>query len=282
MNTSHAEPNSIFQHPWRIASLVGVVANVTYNLVSSRLDPGTRSVADVSDSHPTLFTPAGYAFAIWGIIYGASLVYAVMALMPSQWHVRLHDRVAPWFLLTNALTSLWVSLFMADQLGPATLIIAATLTSCIYVYSLASDHLISEHLSHFWRLPFGLWMGWIAVATLATIDISLSAAGFGGDSVLWTCALLLAASVVAVAAAGLFLDPVVPFVVAWATAAIAVAHFEDSTLVGVVATLVAVKSASLGVRLAFFSGLPISRGERERMEQSLRYMPVPQRVPSRA
>lgn len=278
MSTSHAEPKSIFQHPWRIASLVGVVANITYNLVAARLDPGARTVAEVSDSHPTLFTPAGYAFTIWGIIYGASLVYAIMALMPSQWSVRFHDRVAPWLLLTNALASLWVSLFMADQLGPATLIIIATLTCCVFMYSLASDYLILEHLSHFWRLPFGLWLGWLSVATLANIDIALSAAGFGGDSVLWTCALLLAASVVSVATAALFLDPVVPFVIAWAAAAIAVAHFEDSTLVGVVATLVALKAASLGVRLSFFSSLRIPRGEREKIERSLRYVPTHHRV----
>ena len=274
---SDAAPRSIWDRPWRIAALVGVVANVAYSVAATRLDPAARSVADVRDSYPTLFTPSGYAFAIWGIIYGASLVYAVMALSPSQWDVRFHDRVAPWLLLTNALASLWTSLFMDDQLGPSTLILAGTLVCSIVMYLLSSDHLISEHLSHFWRLPFGLWLGWLAVATLGNIDTALSAAGFGGDSVLWTCALLLAVSVVSVAVSALFLDPVVPFVVAWAATAIAVAHFDESTLVGVVASLVALKSLSLGVRLSFFSSLRIPRGEREQIESSLRYVPAQNR-----
>ena len=37
-----------------------------------------KSAADVSDTHETFITPAGWAFAIWGIIYtwvGVGVVY---------------------------------------------------------------------------------------------------------------------------------------------------------------------------------------------------------------
>ncbi len=278
---SEAAPKTIFQHPWRIASLVGVVSNVTYNFVYSRVGVPTPTVADVSNAYPTLFTPAGYAFAIWGLIYGATLLYAVLALLPNQLNVAFHDRAAPWMLLTNALASLWVSLFSQGQLGPSTLIIAATLVCTIVMYAMASDHLVSEHLSHWWRLPFGLWLGWLSVASLANLNISLSAAGWHGflmSEALWTSLLLAFAALVASAVAGLFLDPVVPFVVAWAALAIAVAHFEQSTWVGVVASVVALKCAWLGARLCLFNGLPIPRGEREEIEARLRFVPARSRA----
>lgn len=269
---SQAEPRTIFQHPWRIAALVGVVANVTYNFAYAKLSTGA-TVADVSDAYPTLFTPAGYAFGIWGLIYGSTLLYAVMALLPKQMDVLMHDRVAPWLLLTNALASLWVSLFTQGQLGPSTLIILATALSAAIMYSMVSDHLVSEHLSHWWRLPFGLWAGWLAVATLANLNIALVAGGFEAGP-LWTTLLLVGAGMVAVAVSALFLDPVVPFVIAWAALAIAVVHFSDSTWVGLVASVVALKSALLGIRLTAFSGLKLPRAEREQIEAMLRFVPA--------
>jgi hypothetical protein len=274
---SRAEPRTILQRPWRIAALVGVVANITYNFASARIGEASMTVAEVSDKYQTLFTPAGYAFAIWGIIYGANLLYSVLALLPSQLEVHFHDRVAPWLLLTNALSSLWVSLFMDQQLGPSTLIIFATLVCSVVMYLLASDYLLVEHLSHFWRVPFGLWLGWLSVATIANLNLALSAAGWSGfplPAALWTSLLLIGAGAIATAVGVLFLDPVVPLVIAWAALGISVEHWDESTLVGVVAALVALKSLMLGIRFSLFGSLKLPRAEREGIERDLRFVPT--------
>jgi len=213
-------------------------------------------VADVSAKYPNLLTPANYAFAIWVLIYGSTLAYAVMALLPSQLSVRVHDRVAPWLVLTNALASLWVSLFSADYLGPSLLVIGAILTSVSMMYSIVSEHLSSEQLSRWWRVPFALWLGWIGVATLGNLDTALSAVGWSGwplSSPVWAALLLCAAGILALAVDILFLDPVVPFVVSWATAAIAVEHWHDSTLVTLVAVLVAAKTLLVATRVLAFN-----------------------------
>jgi translocator protein len=254
--STRAEYGTPLNHPWRIAALVAVVANVTFNYLDGRIGTHTRTVADVSAKYPSLFTPAGYAFAIWGVIYASTLVYAVAALLPSQLHVRLHDRIAPWLVLTNALASLWIALFAAEYLGPSVLVIGAMLTSAGMMYSVVSEHLSSEQLSRWWRVPFGLWLGWLFVATLANISVALLAAGWSGwplSAPMWTALLLLAAGLVALAVDILFLDPVVPFVVSWAAAAIAVEHWQDSTLIAVVAVMVAAKTLLLGTRVLVFN-----------------------------
>lgn len=273
---SQAEPRTILQHPWRIAALVAVFANVTFNAVNGRIGTPLPSVADVSNAHPTLFTPAGFAFAIWGLIYGATLLYAVSALLPSQLNVRFHDRVAPWLISTNVLSSLWVAVFTTEHFVPSLLVISATLICCVAMYSIASDHVLSEHLSHFWRLPFGLWVSWLGVATLANLCLTLAAAGVPAWPVsapVLTAMLLVFAGLAAVSLSALFLDPVLPLVVSWATAAIAVEHWQDSSLVAVVASLVAVKTLLMGARLLAFSNLPLPRNERERVEHDLRFVP---------
>jgi hypothetical protein len=274
--SSQAAPKTILQYPWRIAALVAVFANVTFNAINGRIGESSPSVADISNAHPTLFTPAGYAFAIWGLIYGATLLYAVSALLPTQLDVRFHDRVAPWLLATNVLSSLWVACFTTAQFVPSLLIIAAILLCCVVMYSIASDHVVSEHLSHFWRLPFGLWMSWVGIATLANLCLTLSALGMPAwpfSAAVWTAILLVFAGLSAVSVSALFLDPVVPLVVSWATAAIAVEHWQDSSLVAVVASLVAIKTLLMGVRLLAFSNLPLPRSQRERIEHDLRFVP---------
>jgi hypothetical protein len=270
------QPKTILQYPWRIAALVSVFANVTFNVVNGRFGGSGATVADVSDKYPTLFTPAGFAFAIWGLIYGTTLLYAVSALLPSQLDVRLHDRVAPWLLATNVLSSLWVVCFTTEHFLPSLLVIVAILICTIVMYKVTSDHLVTEHLSHFWRLPFGLWMGWLGVAALANLCLTAAASGMDAwpvSAAAWTAILLVFAGVVAISISSVFLDPVVSLVVSWATAAIAVAHWQDSSLVAVVAALVALKTLLIGVRLLAFSSLPLARRERERMEYELRRMP---------
>ncbi len=254
--STYIRPHTVLDHPWRIAALVTVVANVTFNCLDGRIGTHTRTVADVSAQYPSLFTPAGYAFGIWGLIYGSTLLYAVLALLPSQLEVRLHDRVAPWLVVTNALASLWISLFSAEYLGPSVLVIGAMLTASVVMYAIASQHLASERLSRWWRVPFGLWLGWLSVAGIANLGSALTAADWSGwplSGPIWAAIMLCAVGLMALAVDILFLDPVVPFVVSWAAAAIAVEHWQDSTLVAVVAAAVSAKALLLATRVLVFN-----------------------------
>jgi hypothetical protein len=268
---------SILDHPWRIAALVTIVANVVFNYATALSSDHSFNVSDASTRYPSLLTPADYGFAIWGLIYGASLVYAVLALLPAQLNVRLHDRVAPWLMLTNALGVLWLLLFTGGQLGPSVLVIFAMFTSSLLAYSLASDHVKAEGLSRWWRAPFALWLGWLTVASLSTLNIALVDAN-GRSSVfaspVWAALLLCVAAGVALTLQVLYGDAVVPFVVSWGSAAIAVAAWEQSTLVAVVAALVALKTLLWGASSLLFDAFPIPLRYRRAAGRALHYDPA--------
>lgn len=274
---TRAHPHSVLDHPWRIAALVTIVANVVFNYATALSGDASFSVAATSSAYPSLFTPASYAFSIWGLIYGASLVYAVLALLPAQLHVRMHDRVAPWLMLTNALGILWILLFTGDQLGPSVLVILAMFTSSLLAFSLATDHLKVEGLSHWWRAPFALWLGWLAVAALANLNIALVAAG-GSDSVfsgpVWASLLVCAAAGFALTVQVLYDDAVVPFVVSWAAAAIAVATWQESTLIAVVAVLVSIKTLLWAGTSLLFDAFPIPPRYQRAAGRALHYDPA--------
>jgi hypothetical protein len=274
---TRAHPHSVLDHPWRIAALVTIVANVVFNYATALSGDPSFNVAATSSAYASLFTPAGYAFSIWGLIYGASLVYAVLALLPAQLHVRMHDRVAPWLMLTNALGILWLLLFTGDQLGPSVLVILAMFTSSLLAFSLATDHVKGEGLSHWWRAPFALWLGWLAVAALANLNIALVAAG-GSDSVfsgpVWASLLVCAAAGFALTVQVLYDDAIVPFVVSWAAAAIAVATWQESTLVAVVAVLVSIKTLLWAATSLLFDAFPIPLRYQRAAGRALHYDPA--------
>jgi translocator protein len=270
------QQRSVLDHPWRIAALVAVVFNITYNYVNEWLGDHGRTVAQVSHDYQSLFTPADYAFAIWGVIYASTLLYAVLALLPNQLDIRFHDRVAPWLVLTNALATLWISLFTAEHLGPSVLIILAMLTASGFMYALVNEHMASENLSRWWRVPFALWVSWLSVATIANVSLAFVAAGWDGSPLsapVWATIMLCVAAAIGLALNIVYRDPVVPLVIAWASAAIAVARWEDSTLVAVVGMLVALKSVLWAGSTLLFEAFPIPKKYLEAGHRALQLRP---------
>ena len=57
---------------------------IVLNLLSNTLPINNQSMPEVSAKYPSLFTPAGFTFSIWGVIYLALLIFLVYQAMPSQ------------------------------------------------------------------------------------------------------------------------------------------------------------------------------------------------------
>jgi hypothetical protein len=68
----------------QIANVAAVVLAVAWNALVNILPLNGVNTAVVSDSYPNLFTPPGYVFAIWGVIYVLAAVFAAYQLRPSQ------------------------------------------------------------------------------------------------------------------------------------------------------------------------------------------------------
>jgi hypothetical protein len=69
----------------RWLNIIAYVLTVLVNgLAGSTTILGGRNTAQVSDANPTLVTPAGYVFSIWGVIYILLGVFVVFQALPSQ------------------------------------------------------------------------------------------------------------------------------------------------------------------------------------------------------
>ena len=76
-------------------NLVAFVLMLLVNgLAGSTTILGGKNTAQISDANPTLITPAGYVFSIWGIIYVLLGVFVVFQALPSKQGQAFQKRLA--------------------------------------------------------------------------------------------------------------------------------------------------------------------------------------------
>lgn len=206
--------------PMRVAALVALVVNVIFNAAYQHLGLGLEDMRSVSDRYHSVVTPAPWAFAIWGVIYGAMLAYALYALTPSQRGVPFHDAVAPRFVGVNVLSMVWIALFTSDhpQLSVPVLVTILALAASLYAMTQVPHAAIRVRLV---GVPFALLAGWLSVATIVGITAAFVSNGSRPDDIGWAMAMVATATGLGVLCAAHFRDAIFPAVVAWATTAIA-------------------------------------------------------------
>src|SRR3954464_4331250 len=101
-----------------VAVVVTAVAQAVVGLGSPFFtDPGSSAGA-ISDDNQSPVTPAGYAFAIWGLIYAASLVLAVYQARPGQRERELHRRTGWGLGAAFPAGKIWGALFSHRTIWP--------------------------------------------------------------------------------------------------------------------------------------------------------------------
>ncbi|WP_276134540.1 TspO/MBR family protein [Polluticoccus soli] len=199
-----------------------------------------RSMVEITDQYDTLFRPAGYAFAIWGVIYLSFIIYAVYQLLPAQRANKLYDNVATTFIISNLLGMAWQVAFRNDVITASLAIIIAMLVSSIVMYALTRNAALANRTNKWISVPFGLYMAWLSVATIANIGIWLASIdwrGGGVSEILWTNIMLALALGLAMLLSRLFRDLSIPIVVTWAILAIYIQVHDTEHRVAAVALI---------------------------------------------
>src|SRR6185369_11194456 len=66
------------------ANLVSVILALFVNILASALPLNGQNTGEISDRFQVYFVPAGYVFAIWGLIYIGWIAFAIYQARPSQ------------------------------------------------------------------------------------------------------------------------------------------------------------------------------------------------------
>lgn len=232
-------------------AVTAVTQVVSAPLTSLALGPSSDQ-GTISDANLSPVTPAGYAFAIWGLIYAASLALAVYQLLPSQRIREVHRRTGWWIAAAFTCSTVWVPVFGTRTIWLSQVIIVLLVASLAMatVRLTRSGHATGSTERLLLRLPVTFYLGWATLATFAGFGVTLRSFGMperAGWVTVLSAGLVLVAAVVATAV--VVRETAVAgfaFTACWALVAIAVATYE--TPVRVVA-LLAVAAVLVGVAL---------------------------------
>ncbi len=159
---------------YQIGNILFFLIMITVNFLSIYLPLNGRSTKEISDIYHTPFTPAGFTFSIWGIIYLLLLgfvIYQAHGLFKQDNTRPIVKTVGPYFIFSSLANSLWIFAWHYDYIPLAMVIMFILLSTLIIIYLKVNN----LKINNFWTkilsvIPFSVYLGWVTIATLANLS----------------------------------------------------------------------------------------------------------------
>jgi benzodiazapine receptor len=211
----------------QVVNILAVLATLIVNGLANALPLNGHMTGAISDQFKVLFVPAGYVFAIWGVIYIGLIAFAIYQALPSQRENDRLKRIGYWFALGCAANIAWLFAWHYELFGLTIILMLGLLISLIIIYlRLDIGHKqLSSTENWCVHIPFSIYLGWISVATIANMTDLLDYYkwnGWGIAAEIWAVLLLVAGLVLAGLMRLTREDYAYPLVLVWAFVGIAV------------------------------------------------------------
>lgn len=206
------------------------------------------TIGEISNKFGNLFTPASYAFSIWGIIFLMLIAYSAYQLYSAFTNHKSSENIVKtgwWFTLANVCNASWVVAFTYDQILLSVGIMIGILVSLLCIIVKTNMARQATSLSHrfFQQMPISLYAGWISVATIANFAAYFASIDFMGSEltqIIWTIALITIAVLIHTVMVWTRHLRVFAFVAVWALVAIFMRHKDTLESVGYYALVSAI------------------------------------------
>jgi hypothetical protein len=186
----------------QIANGFALVSTIFINYLSNTGAVNDTTIGEVSKGLQNLFTPASYAFAIWGFIYllllGFIFYQGRSLVSPNKTSDDVVLRIGWWFVASCIANSAWVFLWLYGYTGISCIFILLLLFSLIQIIFRCRLMLDLEPLYKilFVAWPFVFYAGWVTVASIANISAYLFKTnwdGFGLAADTWAIIMIIVA-----------------------------------------------------------------------------------------
>ncbi|NDJ52737.1 MAG: tryptophan-rich sensory protein [Chloroflexi bacterium] len=215
----------------QVLVIVATIATLTVNTLAQTLPINNLTPQEISDAIPALFTPAGYVFGIWSIIYLGMIGYTIYQALPAQRENELLRKIAPFYLLSSVgnigWILLWHYLFITVSMAAMLLLLVSLIG--VYVILHRDDRRPENNGERILVYPvFSVYLAWVSVATIANASavlFNLEWGAFGISHVIWTNIMVfIAMGLGATFLFSRFFDVAYALVLIWSFVGIAVRH----------------------------------------------------------
>jgi len=211
----------------QLANTLSVLLALTVNILASALPLNGQNTGEISDRFQIYFVPAGYVFAIWGIIYIGWIAFAIYQFLPAQKESPRLRNLGYLFALSGVFNAAWLFCWHYIQFGLSVLVMLALLGLLIASYLRLGVARTPNSTVEHWcvEVPFSVYLGWITVATVANISdwlFSINWSGWGITAQPWAAIMIAVASLLGLLMALTRQDDAYLFVLVWSFIGIAV------------------------------------------------------------
>ena len=177
------------------------------------------SQKEISDMFVTLITPSPSTFSIWGVIYSLLIISIIVMIVKKDdsYYKNAVNQISTLFRVSCILNIAWIVAFSYVQLELSVLFILGF----VITLSLICQKLLKIQDSKRWLLPlsFGIYTGWLLIATVVNIAamlVKLKWNGFGIAAEIWAIIILIVAILLVVAVLSKIHNAAFPLPIAWA------------------------------------------------------------------
>lgn len=201
-----------------IFNILALVAVLTVNALANILPINGMNTGELSALYPSLFTPVGFTFSIWSVIYLLLIGFVIKqrSISGNTYFAEL----SLWFMLSCVANASWILAWHYQFLFASVLIMILLLFSLSKIFLLLQNtELKTLSTKLFIKLPFIFYLSWICVATIANISALLVSLSWGGgilSPIIWTITMISIASVLGIFIAERFREPAFLLVLIWA------------------------------------------------------------------
>ncbi len=196
---------------------------IVMNWLANALPLNNKTTGEISDSIPNLFTPAGVTFTIWGIIYLLLLIYCILQFRQTNQAIFLQIGWA--FGISCLLNALWIVFWHYGRLPLSLLAMTGILGALIYINMQIRDLPLGII-----KAAFGIYLGWICIATIANVTALLvhyNWHGWGLSEETWTIVMISAGALITALTIYSVKNPFIGLSVIWAFAGIILKRHYD-------------------------------------------------------
>lgn len=209
----------------RLLPLLAIIAVISVNAAANILPINNLTTGQVSALYPTGFTPAGWVFRIWSLIYLGLLGFGIAVLVGSPGIKARAGWIPRVFGINAAANIAWVFSWHHQFITLSFLLMCVILATLI-VITTRLRHRPAPGLGEYLLIdaPFSLYLGWITTATLANLGNLLFAMDmypFALTMDQWALVTVVGATAVYVWVTTITRDVIFGLVFVWAGAGIA-------------------------------------------------------------
>lgn len=194
-----------------IANIIALIITIVINYLSNTGIFNESTMASVSEKYENLFTPAGYAFSIWGLIYLGLLgfifyqskVFIKNGSLENDEVYEEEETVYQigWLFVASCVANcFWVLTWLYDYTGISVLVMVLLL---LFLFRIIINTGMELQDASFKKIalvwwPFSIYTGWITVALIANVAAYLTKLGWEGftSEVTWTIAMICLAGAI--------------------------------------------------------------------------------------